>query len=101
MESSEIGREYHQAEVIYVCSGCEADMLDVGNGADLYLNTAPHCHYHFPTCRFPVLKHALYSILGSNSLSPYSIKCLCFLLALVYEPFQFHVEFTTQNHSKH
>ncbi|KAI4803423.1 hypothetical protein KUCAC02_006972, partial [Chaenocephalus aceratus] len=25
--------------------GCERDMLDPGNGADLYLNTAPHRHY--------------------------------------------------------
>lgn len=41
METSEIGKEYHQVGVIYVCSGCETDMLDPGNGADLYLNTYP------------------------------------------------------------
>lgn len=46
---------------IYVCSGCERDMLDSGNGADLYLNTAPHCHYHFPACFFPRLKRVQYS----------------------------------------
>lgn len=40
METSEIGREYHQTGVIYVCSGCERDM-DSGNGADLRLSTAP------------------------------------------------------------
>lgn len=53
METSKIGREYHQAGVIYVCSGCETDMLDPGNGADLYLKTPPPLPLSFPCLLSP------------------------------------------------
>lgn len=53
MEARMIGREYHQAGVIYVCSGYERDMLDSGNRADLHLSTAPQLPLSFP--RFPSL----------------------------------------------
>lgn len=86
METSEIGREYHQAGVIYVCSGCETDMLDPGNGADLYLNTAPHP----PAATIISLPafsqdYSMYSTLESNLLSLYStFLSLQFLTASVY-----------------
>lgn len=64
MGTRKIEREYHRAGVIYVCSGCETDMLDQGNGADLHLNTAltpPYCHYHFSACL--LLDYNMYSTL--------------------------------------
>lgn len=80
MENSEIEREYHQAGVIYVCSGCERDMLDPGNRADLYMNTAPHCHYHFPTC----LLTGSYSKLESHLVSASFPFCFSLLIKAVY-----------------
>lgn len=85
MENSKIGGEYHQAGVIYVCSGCERDMLDPGNGADLYMNTAPHCHYNFPTCLLP----GLYSTLESNLVLltvPFSSFCFFLFIKLFQQP---------------
>lgn len=85
MENSKIGGEYHQAGVIYVCSGCERDMLDPGNGADLYMNTAPHCHYNFPTCLLP----GLYSTLESNLVLltvPFFPFCFFLFIKLFQQP---------------
>lgn len=99
MEASMIGREYHQAGVIYVCSGCERDMLDSGNGADLHLSTTtPHTHTHSPSPSLPLSFPPLsffsqgqntHRTLESNLLSAYStlLPPRCFLQTLFVKAF--------------